>query len=58
MDRRVTPLRRLTSPTWGPPPPCKQALSMKNIFQIHTDWENSFSQRDGVILNRFYSSTS
>ena len=26
MDRRVTPLRRVTSPTWGPPPPCKQAL--------------------------------
>ena len=26
MDRRVTPLRRATSPTWGPPPPCKQAL--------------------------------
>ena len=27
MDRRVTPPRRITSPTWGPPPPCKQALS-------------------------------
>ena len=26
MDRRVTPPKRLTSPTWGPPPPCKQAL--------------------------------
>ena len=26
MDRRVTPPRRVTSPTWGPPPPCKQAL--------------------------------
>ena len=21
--------RRVTSPTWGPPPPCKQALKMK-----------------------------
>ena len=23
---RVTPLKRDTTPTWGPPPPCKQAL--------------------------------
>ena len=27
MDRRVTPRKRVTSPTWGPPPPCKQALN-------------------------------
>ena len=27
MDRRVTPPKRVTSPTWGPPPSCKQALS-------------------------------
>ena len=26
MERRVTPPTRVTSPTWGPPPPCKQAL--------------------------------
>ena len=26
MDRRVTPPKRVTSPTLGPPPPCKQAL--------------------------------
>ena len=26
MDRRLTPTKRVTSPTWGPPPPCKQAL--------------------------------
>ena len=26
MDRRVTPPNRVASPTWGPPPPCKQAL--------------------------------
>ena len=29
MDRRVTPPKRVTSPTWGPPPPCKQALSCR-----------------------------
>ena len=28
MDRRVTPPKRVTLPTWGPPPPCKQALSL------------------------------
>ena len=26
MDRWVTPPKRVTSPTWGPPPPCKQTL--------------------------------
>ena len=26
MDRRVTSPKCVTSPTWGPPPPCKQAL--------------------------------
>ena len=26
MGRPVTPPKRITSPTWGPPPPCKQAL--------------------------------
>ena len=25
MDRQVTPPKRVTSPTWGPPPPCKEA---------------------------------
>ena len=29
MDRRVTPPKRVTSPTWGPPPPCIQALSCR-----------------------------
>ena len=26
MDWGVTPAMQVTSPTWGPPPPCKQAL--------------------------------
>ena len=30
MDRRVTPPKWVTSPSWGPPPPCKQALSRVN----------------------------
>ena len=28
MDKRATPPVRVTSPTWGPPPPCKQALGV------------------------------
>ena len=35
MDRRVTPSKRVTSPTWGPPPPCKQALSQKYARRIY-----------------------
>ena len=31
MERRVTPPRRVTSPTWGPPPPCKQALRGRKV---------------------------
>ena len=26
MDKRITTPKRVTSPTWGPPRPCKQAL--------------------------------
>ena len=26
MDGRVTPPKQVTSPSWGPPPPCKQVL--------------------------------
>ena len=29
MDRQITPPKRVSSPTWGPPLPCKQALSQK-----------------------------
>ena len=32
MDRRVTPPNKVTSPTWGPPPQSKQALSNNNII--------------------------
>ena len=33
MDRRVTPPKRVTSPIWGPPPPCKQAL--RHLYCCH-----------------------
>ena len=41
MDKRVTPPKRVTSPTWGSPPPCKQAL--KSIFTIYITNASSYS---------------
>ena len=46
MDRRDTPPKWVTSPTWGTPPPCKQALNSTvdaiissntklRLFEIH-----------------------
>ena len=35
MDRRVTPPKRVTSPSWGTPPPCKQALNMDLVRMNH-----------------------
>ena len=32
MDRWVAPRKRVTSPTWGPPPPCKQVLTPSDFF--------------------------
>ena len=34
MNRRVTPPRRGTSPTWGPPPPYKQALNVDIYISV------------------------
>ena len=33
MDRRVTTAKRVTSLTWGSPPPCKEALS--SLWKFH-----------------------
>ena len=35
MNRRVTPPERITSPTWGPPPPCKQASVRASRVFVH-----------------------
>ena len=37
MDKRVTPPKRVTSPTWGPPTPCKQALRIRS-FSLNRDY--------------------
>ena len=45
MDRRVTPPKRVTSPTWGPPPPCKQALrEVLIIFWMKFLYDNAKNQ--------------
>ena len=48
MDRRVTPPKRVTSPTWGPPPPCKQVLNnlgLKNLFRRLSLFQQSWIQK-------------
>ena len=45
MDRRVTPPKRVTSPTWGPLPPCKQALrEVLIIFWMKFLYDNAKNQ--------------
>ena len=36
MERRVIPPERVSSPTWGPPSPCKQAFSRN--FNLGERW--------------------
>ena len=37
MDRRVTSTKQVTSPKWGPPPPCKQALRLAKTTTLHVN---------------------
>ena len=43
-DRRVTLPKRVTSPTWGPPPPCKQALKCLPSFAKRLSKLKKFTQ--------------
>ena len=43
IDRRVIPPKRITSPTWGPPPSCKQALRPRPQVSIFALKTKSFS---------------
>ena len=47
MERLVTPPKRGTSPTWGPPPPCEQALKSK-IYTPKQDDEHPRLSHMGV----------
>ena len=38
MEKRVTPPKRVTSPTWGPPSPCKQALIF--LYVLCSFWKH------------------
>ena len=44
MDSRVTPPERVTSPTWGPSPPCKQALSYTSYGGTRCGHTSDFAQ--------------
>ena len=50
MDRWVSTPPRVTSPTWGPSPPCKQALSIDctlKYFQIFEIENNDYEKDRG-----------
>ena len=58
MERRVTPPRRVTSPTWGPPPPCKQALTRygfvafdKLVYDRPVTWRTSYRSQNLLKLS-------
>ena len=51
MNRRVTSPERVTSPTWGPPPPCKQALNLSTTVTLGT--EESGRCKEVAIIERF-----
>ena len=51
MDWRLTPPKRVTSPTWGPPPPCKQALRNR-VCSITTPLFHSETKQ--YAMNWFY----
>ena len=48
MEKRVTSPRRVTSPTWGLPPPCKQALKYLIRQPRQTVWTFP-AKRSGVV---------
>ena len=57
MERRVTPPRRVTSPTWGPPPPCKQALKQGDRDDLNNSRPISVISVVAKVLKRIVSLT-
>ena len=50
MDRRVTPPKRDTSPTWGPPSPCKQAHFVVSVRKGFSGFHTRCACRAVVLL--------
>ena len=50
MDRRVTQTKRVTSPTWGPQPPCKQALKTYKWQLLDSNLLNKTDDNEFVIM--------
>ena len=49
MDRRVTPPKRNTSPNWGTPPPCRQALTLcPGIWHLDFLWSALLSSHSSI----------
>ena len=52
MNRRVTPPKLVTSPTWGPPPPCKQAVRKTWLHEVPSD--NTRATRPLSVIHHFH----
>ena len=52
MNMRVTPPKLITSPTWGPPPPCKQAVRKTWLHEVPTD--NTRATRPLSVIHHFH----
>ena len=52
MDRWVTPPKRVTSPTWGPPPLCKQALKPRPKLNHKIHPHNSYTFTRTIVVPR------
>ena len=53
MDRRVTQPKRVSSPTWRPPPPCKQALSHQPPILLQLSLGSFYISRLNTTLTCF-----
>ena len=55
MEKRVTPPKRVTSPTWGPPSPCKQALIFLYVlFENIGEHASEANARERKIKNVYF----
>lgn len=52
MEIRVTPPKRVTPPTWGPRPPCKQKEESKKGFVVTPMIELGITRTEGRALTK------